>query len=118
MKTGSTNLAVINTASELPTTGHWGKLFLIVDECHKAASDSFRKVLDIKSTASLGLSATPERPYDDGLEKVLIPALGPVIFTYDYAAALKHEFDPGAIIRPIQGLKMHSVRKLNGEQLP
>jgi superfamily II DNA or RNA helicase len=88
LKTGSINLAVINTASELPPTGNWGRLFLIVDECHKAASDSFRKVLDLKTVASLGLSATPERPYDDGLEDVLVPALGPVIFTYDYAAAL------------------------------
>lgn len=88
LKTGSINLAVINTASELPTTGRWGKLFLIVDECHKAASDSFRKVLNLETSASLGLSATPERPYDDGLQDVLIPALGPVIFTYDYAAGL------------------------------
>ncbi len=87
IKTGS-NLAVINTASELPAAGRWGKLLLIVDECHKAASESFRKVLSIEATASLGLSATPERPYDDGLEDVLIPALGSVIFTYDYAAAL------------------------------
>jgi len=88
LKTGSINLAVLNTASELPAMDRWGKLFLIVDECHKAASDSFRKVLNLHTSASLGLSATPERPYDDGLEDVLIPALGPVIFTYDYVAAL------------------------------
>jgi superfamily II DNA or RNA helicase len=88
LKTGSINIAVINTASELAPDGRWGRLFLIVDECHKAASESFRKVLALKTDASLGLSATPERPYDDGLEDVLIPALGPVIFTYDYGAAL------------------------------
>lgn len=88
LKTGSINLAVINTASELVSTANWGRLFLIVDECHKAASDSFRKVLDLNPVATLGLSATPERPYDDGLENILVPALGPVIFTYDYAAAL------------------------------
>lgn len=89
IKMGSINLAVINTASGLPLEGRWGGLFLIVDECHKAASESFRKVLDLKTSASLGLSATPERPYDDGLESVLIPAIGPVIFTYDYGDALK-----------------------------
>ena len=88
LRTGSINIAVINTASELPPSGRWSNLFLIVDECHKAASDSFRKVLNIENTASLGLSATPERPYDDGLEDVLVPALGPVIYKYDYAAAL------------------------------
>ncbi len=86
--TGSINLAVINTASQLPSTGKWGKPLLILDECHKAAGETFRKVLDIEAKGSLGLSATPERPYDDGLADVLIPALGPVIFTYDYAAAL------------------------------
>jgi|SRR5579884_1736735 len=89
IKAGSINVAVINTASGLPPSGRWGKLFLIVDECHKAASETFRKVLNFDTAASLGLSATPERPYDDGLEEVLIPALGPVIFTYDYAAALE-----------------------------
>jgi len=88
LKTGSINLAVINTAAELPMTGRWGRLLLIVDECHKAASESFRKILAIEAVASLGLSATPDRPYDDGLEEILIPALGQVIFSYDYVAAL------------------------------
>jgi superfamily II DNA or RNA helicase len=89
VKAGSINLAVINTASGIAPAGRWGKLFLIVDECHKAASESFRKVLDLQTAASLGLSATPERPYDDGLEAVLVPAIGPVIFTYDYGDALE-----------------------------
>lgn len=88
LKTGSINLAVINTASQLALSGRWGRLLLIVDECHKAASDSFRRVLSIDAAASLGLSATPERPYDDGLDDILIPALGQVIFTYDYSEAL------------------------------
>jgi superfamily II DNA or RNA helicase len=65
------------------------KCFLIVDECHKAASEHFRAALQINTVASLGLSATPERPYDEGLKDVLIPALGPVIFSYDYADALR-----------------------------
>jgi len=47
------------------------------------------QVLDLQTTASLGLSATPERPYDDGLESVLIPAIGPVIFTYDLRTPLE-----------------------------
>jgi superfamily II DNA or RNA helicase len=89
LRAGSINIAVINTASTLPPKGKWGRLLLIIDECHKAASDSFRKVLEIENVASLGLSATPERPFDDGLEEVLIPSLGPVIFRYDYTAALK-----------------------------
>jgi superfamily II DNA or RNA helicase len=88
MKTGTINLAVLNTAADLQARGRAHKCMLIVDECHKAASPLYKKVLDITSEASLGLSATPERPYDSGLEKILIPALGPVIYRYSYKEAL------------------------------
>jgi superfamily II DNA or RNA helicase len=86
---GAINIAVLNTAAKLPERLRDQKCFLIVDECHKAASEQFREALQVHSIASLGLSATPERPYDEGLQDVLIPALGSVIFTYDYAAALR-----------------------------
>jgi superfamily II DNA or RNA helicase len=89
MKTGTINLAVLNTAAELQVRGHSHKCMLIVDECHKAASPLYKKVLDITTVASLGLSATPERPYDSGLENVLVPALGPVIYRYSYKEALR-----------------------------
>lgn len=88
-KLGTINIAVINTAAKLAERMKEHQCFLIVDECHKAASEHFRAALQVNSFASLGLSATPERPYDDGLKDVLIPALGPVIFNYDYAAALR-----------------------------
>lgn len=86
---GTINIAVLNTAAKLAAKMGEHKCFLIVDECHKAASEHFRTVLQIKTVASLGLSATPERPYDEGLKDVLIPALGPVIFSYDYSDALR-----------------------------
>ena len=88
---GAINIAVLNTAAKLPERMQELSCFLIVDECHKAASEQFRSVLEVNTFASLGLSATPERPYDEGLADVLIPALGPVIFKYDYAAALRDE---------------------------
>jgi superfamily II DNA or RNA helicase len=86
---GAINIAVINTAARLPGKMKEHKCFLIVDECHKAASEHFREALDINYFASLGLSATPDRPYDEGLRDVLVPALGPVIFTYNYGDALR-----------------------------
>lgn len=86
---GAINIAVINTAAKLVLRMQEHKYFLIVDECHKAASEQFRAVLQAKTFASLGLSATPERPYDEGLKDVLVPALGPVIFSYGYADALR-----------------------------
>ncbi|MBX5494811.1 MAG: DEAD/DEAH box helicase [Bryobacteraceae bacterium] len=89
MRVGSINLAVLNTASKLYKSGRANPCFLIVDECHKAASEEFRGVLEIPKVASLGLSATPERPYDDWLTEILIPTLGPVIFKYTYGDALR-----------------------------
>ena len=89
VKAGTINIAVLNTAAKLIERPSWVKPFLIVDECHKAASDHFRSVLDLPTSATLGLSATPERQYDEGLAQVLIPALGPIIFEYDYRAALR-----------------------------
>lgn len=86
---GAINIAVLNTAAKLAGRMQEHSCFLIVDECHKAASEQFRAALRVNTFASLGLSATPERPYDDGLTNVLVPALGPVIFSYDYADALR-----------------------------
>lgn len=89
MQPGTINIAVLNTAADLPERSRDQKCFLIVDECHKAASEHFKAVLELDTYATLGLSATPERPYDQGLSDVLIPALGDVIFKYDYADALR-----------------------------
>ena len=36
-----------------------GRLFLVVDECHRTSADQSRKALDINPTWALGLSATP-----------------------------------------------------------
>lgn len=79
----------MNTATRLAKKIPTDQCFLIVDECHKAASEYFRESLNIKTIASLGLSATPERQYDDGLNEVLVPSLGPVIFDYSYKDALE-----------------------------
>lgn len=89
LKLGAINLAVINTAAKIADRVSSSACFLIVDECHRAASEHFRAALKIKTCASLGLSATPDRPYDEGLQDVLVPALGPVIYKYDYADALR-----------------------------
>lgn len=89
MRSGTINLCVVNTAAQLAEQGRTVDCMLIVDECHKAASPVFRKVFELPTIATLGLSATPERQYDDGLNQVLVPALGPVIFTYSYREALQ-----------------------------
>jgi superfamily II DNA or RNA helicase len=89
LRRGTVNLAVLNTASRIIEGGHARECFLIVDECHKAASERFRTALDVPKLASLGLSATPDRQYDEGLTEVLVPALGPVVYEYTYKDALR-----------------------------
>jgi superfamily II DNA or RNA helicase len=85
---GLINLLVINTGRTLVkklAASH--SCFLIVDECHRAGSPENAKALAGEFAAALGLSATPEREYDEGFQKYVVPALGPVIFEYDYVQA-------------------------------
>ena len=81
-------VAVLDSARELVTEltseGQW---FLVVDECHRVASPVNRKVLRGSYIATLGLSATPERQYDDLFESVIVPSLGPIVFRYEYQDA-------------------------------
>ena len=54
--------------------------FTIVDECHHISSEVFSRALPkLTSTYSLGLSATPKR--QDGMTKIFLWFLGPMLFT-------------------------------------
>lgn len=82
------NLLVINSGRSLVSQLATGQdTFLVVDECHRAGSPQNARALRGDFSAALGLSATPKREYDDGFEDLVVPALGPVIFEYDYAQA-------------------------------
>lgn len=87
---GTINLAVLNTARRLaPIVGSsGGPAMLIVDECHRAATPQNSKALTGHYAAALGLSATPERAYDEGLETYVEPVVGPIIYQYPYQQAL------------------------------
>lgn len=87
---GTINIGVLNTAAKLPATVAQERgCFLIADECHRAAAAQLRAALGRPTSASLGLSATPERAHDDWLDEVLVPALGPIIYRYEYGDALR-----------------------------
>jgi superfamily II DNA or RNA helicase len=82
------NVVVMNTGREVaPRLSAERPTLLIVDECHRAAPSQNARALRGEHQATLGLSATPHREYDRGLEEVLIPRLGPIFFSYDYADA-------------------------------
>jgi superfamily II DNA or RNA helicase len=83
------NLLVINTARGIiRDVASGAPTFIIVDECHRSGSPVNARALSGKHAASLGLSATPVREYDNAFQEVIEPALGPIIFEYDYEAAL------------------------------
>lgn len=63
--------------------------FLVVDECHRVGSPVNSKILENEYVATLGLSATPEREYDDAFEEAIVPALGEIILRYDYRQAAR-----------------------------
>jgi superfamily II DNA or RNA helicase len=88
---GTVNIGVLNTVAKLQANWPSDKVMLVVDECHKAASPKFSAILGFPGNWRLGLSATPERPYDDGLKDQLIPSLGEVIYQYTYPDALRDE---------------------------
>jgi superfamily II DNA or RNA helicase len=84
------NVVVINTARGLNLTVEVSaRTFLVVDECHRAGSKENSRSISGMWAATLGLSATPERQYDDGSSRFLIPSLGPKIFSYSVAEALR-----------------------------
>lgn len=82
--------------SDFVKTFNWeNKIFLIVDECHRIAAEESRKILNIKTEWSLGLSATPESNYGTGSlssddqynQGDVGRKLGPIIFDYSLAQA-------------------------------
>jgi superfamily II DNA or RNA helicase len=83
------HILVVNTARNrmVDISKAHSKLLLVADECHRYASEENAKALRIPTTASLGLTATADREFDDGLERVLIPNLGPIIYRYTLAQA-------------------------------
>ncbi len=111
-------LMVINSArthaSSITSKGKW---MLIVDECHRAASEENRKSMDGKWEATLGLSATPERQYDDWFEEYLLPKLGKVIANYDYIQAKKDgvivDFELNNYKVPLTEIEAEKMRKLS-----
>jgi superfamily II DNA or RNA helicase len=93
------NIAVLNTARMVaPKIAAECPTFLVVDECHRAASVHNAQSLRGSHIATLGLSATPERDFDDLFNEAVVPVLGPVIYRYTYGEALAdHVITPFAL---------------------
>jgi superfamily II DNA or RNA helicase len=86
--TSNTNL---KSAIELLPASAKGGVLLIHDEVHRIGSPTNRESLKGLSSPLgwvLGLSATPEREYDDEGNKFIEEYIGPIIFQYDLKNAI------------------------------
>lgn len=84
------NIVVINTARAFNEKCHNSEnIFLVLDECHRAGSFENSKALFANTYATLGLSATPFREFDDGFKSFIEPKIGPVIFSYSLDDAIR-----------------------------
>jgi superfamily II DNA or RNA helicase len=86
-------IMVINTARRvLPQiVRNYPDAFVIADECHRYASEENSRAFEETMKFTLGLTATAEREYDDGLNLILKPALGEVIYEYSIIDARRDE---------------------------
>jgi len=81
----------LKSAIELLPAEAKGDVLLIHDEVHRIGSPTNRSSLKGLSTPLgwvLGLSATPEREYDDEGNKFIEEYIGPVVFQYDLKNAI------------------------------
>ena len=61
---------------------------LVLDECHRYGTEKNSNFLKENFVSKIGLTATLERKYDDGVEKFLYPNIGKVIYSYTIKQAL------------------------------
>lgn len=83
------NITTINSLKNIHHKFDTSKTFLIIDECHKIGTEKNFNMLNKKFNSSLGLSATPERDFDNNFEDMIVPILGPVVYSYDYIQGYK-----------------------------
>ncbi len=73
---------------EVNVAARSGPVLLIADECHRYGAPTYAPGLDGPYSATLGLTATPDRPLDDSFEQEVSTRLGPVIYRCGYERAL------------------------------
>jgi superfamily II DNA or RNA helicase len=67
---------------------------LVIDEVHRVGSRYRRQVLDLPAERRLGLSATPERPWDAEGARAIDDGVGPVVFRFPLEDAVGRYLTP------------------------
>lgn len=106
-------IAIQNTACSEEFISAFDKLksftnnhLIIADEVHGLGAPTFRKALNSGISSRLGLSATPDRWFDDEGTSVLTDYFGGVIFTFGLHEALTWK-DPNSGLTPLCPYSYH-----------
>ena len=67
------------------------KYALVADECHRYTTDNNLKFLDYDYISTIGLTATIGNKNDYGVDQVLIPNLGNIIYEYSLKDAINDD---------------------------
>lgn len=90
-ETSKITISTIDSVKNIIEKFNASQTLLIVDECHKIGTEKRGDTLTNNWHATLGLSATPERDYDDNFYIIIKKILGDIIFDYDYIDAREDE---------------------------
>jgi len=86
-----------NTASDSGFINMWSdipseNIQIIVDEVHHLGADIFQNIFNINASRRLGLSATPERQWDDEGNQEILRYFDKTVYEYDIKRAIKDEY--------------------------
>jgi superfamily II DNA or RNA helicase len=62
---------------------------IVLDECHRYGTSNNLNFLTYPYVSKIGLTATLERKYDSGVNDILVPNIGKIIYNYSIKEALK-----------------------------
>ncbi|MFD2009940.1 DEAD/DEAH box helicase family protein [Streptomyces narbonensis] len=85
----TTNKTFADTAFQGILERHKGQMLIVADEAHNLGAKRLRTKLPPNATFRLGLSATPERWFDDDGTAALIEYFGEVVFEMGIGDAIK-----------------------------
>ena len=88
-KTKNINVITNLAAQKISVDKNYSDSAIILDECHRYGTPNNLPYLNLSFKAKIGLTATLQRSYDDGVENILVPKIGKVAYTYDIQEALK-----------------------------
>ena len=79
----------------------WADFILIADEAHNMGSTGTTKNLPLKIHKRIGLSATPERIYDDGGSNIIYEYFNsyPPCYTYSYSMYKAIHTEPSSLVK-------------------